>query len=56
MLHGASESGPSQPPSSAPSQLGGTPPQAVNGPLGSQWGPLFPVLLVPAASTSAHPV
>jgi hypothetical protein len=60
MLHGAtagqrartSESGPSQPPSSASSQLGGILPQAVNGPLGSQWGQLIPMLFVPAASTS----
>ena len=49
MLHGAtagqrartSESGPSQPPSSAPSQLGETPPQPVNGPQGGLNG-LFP--------------
>ena len=45
MLHGAStgqrarssESGPSQPTSSAPSQLGGSPPLAVVGSHGSQW-------------------
>jgi hypothetical protein len=45
MLHGAtagqrartSESGPSQPPSSAPSQLGGMPLKPVNGPQGSHW-------------------
>ena len=64
MLHGAtagqrtrtSESGPSQPPSSAPGEgpsqlLGGTPPRPVNGPQGSQW--FVPVYVVPAVLTSA---